>query len=205
MSIEFDLFKRVFDLMFSLFILVLVSPILLIIILIQFFTFGFSIFFIQKRIGFKGKEFKLIKFKSMKDSTSRDGKFLADAERLTFFGRILRSWSLDEFPQFINILMGDMSLIGPRPLLTDYLSLYTKEQFKRHDVKPGITGWAQVNGRNKISWEKKFELDLYYVRNKSFMLDLKILYLTIIKVLKRADISYDPKTTMQKFVGTKTK
>jgi lipopolysaccharide/colanic/teichoic acid biosynthesis glycosyltransferase len=158
-------------------------------------------FFIQERPGKNGKIFKIIKFKTMTDAKDSDGKLLPDAERLTKFGAFVRKTSLDEIPQLLNVLKGDMSLIGPRPLLTQYLHLYNDFQNRRHEVKPGISGWAQVNGRNAISWDKKFELDVYYVKHLSFLLDLKILFLTLKKVIISEGINSGDATTMEPFEG----
>jgi lipopolysaccharide/colanic/teichoic acid biosynthesis glycosyltransferase len=163
---------------------------------------GYSnIFFLQDRPGKDGKIFKIIKFKTMTDKRDNEGNLLPDNQRLTKIGKLIRSTSIDELPQLINVLKGDMSLIGPRPLLVQYLPLYTKEQVRRHDVRPGITGWAQVNGRNAISWKEKFELDVWYVDHMSFLLDLNIIYLTIKKVFKREGISSGTSVTMEPFTG----
>jgi lipopolysaccharide/colanic/teichoic acid biosynthesis glycosyltransferase len=167
-------------------------PFLLIItILLLIFNEGAGAFFTQERPGYKGKIFKIIKFKTMNERKDADGKLLPDVQRITKFGSIVRKLSLDELPQLINVLKGDMAIIGPRPLLVQYLPLYSKEQARRHDVRPGITGWAQCNGRNNISWTKKFELDVWYVDHISFALDCKIVWQTAMKVLKRADIDND--------------
>jgi len=160
-------------------------------------------FFTQLRPGLNERLFRLIKFKTMNDKIDNQGKLLSDAQRLTKVGKFIRSMSLDELPQLINVLKGDMSLIGPRPLLVKYLPRYSKEQARRHEVRPGITGWAQVNGRNTISWNKKLELDVFYVDNLSFVLDLKILFLTLVKVIKREDINSATSATMEEFLGTK--
>jgi lipopolysaccharide/colanic/teichoic acid biosynthesis glycosyltransferase len=159
-------------------------------------------FFTQIRIGKNGKSFKLIKLKTMNDKRDQEGKLLPDSKRLTNVGRIIRSFSIDELPELINVLKGDMSLVGPRPLLPDYLPLYNERQNKRHDVLPGITGWAQINGRNSLSWEEKFELDLWYITNISFLLDIKILFLTFLKVVRKDGINSDPDTPMPRFTGT---
>jgi lipopolysaccharide/colanic/teichoic acid biosynthesis glycosyltransferase len=158
-------------------------------------------FFIQSRPGKNAKVFRIVKFKTMNDSKDAHGELLPDAERLTTVGRWVRKTSLDELPQLINVLKGDMSLVGPRPLLVEYLPLYTVEQARRHEVKPGITGWAQVNGRNAISWEEKFQLDVWYVEHQSFWLDLKILWMTVLKVVKKEDINQDGQATVQNFKG----
>ncbi|MBO5627479.1 MAG: sugar transferase [Aeriscardovia sp.] len=183
-------FKRIFDFCISLIVLIIISPILLVVtIWLHFANKGAGAIFFQERPGKNGKLFKLIKFKSMNDERDADGNLLPDSERLTKVGSFVRSTSLDELPQLINVLKGDMALIGPRPLLPEYLPYYTSEEMKRHDVRPGISGWAQVNGRNNIeTWEEIFALDLYYVRNLSFLLDCKIIMKTILNVLERKDI-----------------
>ena len=184
--------KRFFDFVIVLCVLLLIWPFLLIItILLLIFNEGAGAFFTQERPGYKGKIFKIIKFKTMNERKDADGKLLPDVQRITKFGSIVRKLSLDELPQLINVLKGDMAIIGPRPLLVQYLPLYSKEQARRHDVRPGITGWAQCNGRNNISWTKKFELDVWYVDHISFALDCKIVWQTAMKVLKRADIDND--------------
>lgn len=183
--------------------LILLSPIFLMIIFLLFIFLGSPVFFIQERPGLKGKTFKMIKFRTMRNANDVNGNELSDSERLTKFGALLRSSSLDELPELWNVLKGDMSLVGPRPLLIEYLQLYTPEQFRRHEVRPGITGWAQVNGRNAISWEDKFNFDLWYVDNQSILLDIKILWLTIRKVLKRDGINAQGHVTTEKFKGTK--
>lgn len=161
--------------------------------------------FAQMRPGLCGKLFKLFKIKTMTDACDVEGRLLPDDQRITFTGRLVRSLSIDELPQLINVLKGDMSLVGPRPLLVDYLQLYSTEQMRRHDVKPGITGWAQVNGRNAVSWEEKFKLDVWYVDNISFVLDLQILLRTLLKVLRMNDISSNTSSTMEKFEGNNKK
>ena len=163
---------------------------------------GSPVFYTHERPGLYGKPFRMVKFRTMRDAYDAEGKPLPDAERLTLFGDFLRRRSLDELPELWNVLMGDMSLVGPRPLLTEYLPLYTKEQAKRHDSKPGITGWAQVNGRNAICWEQKFELDVWYVENQSLWLDVLILFMTLFKVIKKEGISQDGHATMEKFSGS---
>lgn len=183
-------FKRFFDIIASLIILVLLSPILLVICLwLHFANKGAGIFFYQKRPGLHGELFSIIKFKSMTDEKDAEGNLLPNEQRITKIGALLRKTSLDELPQFINVLKGDMSMIGPRPLVIRYLDLYTAEQARRHDVRPGITGWAQVNGRNAISWTRKFELDVWYVDHLSLWLDLRIVYLTVVSILRRKDIN----------------
>ena len=168
---------------------------------LHFANKGAGVFFTQERPGKSGKIFKVIKFKTMTDERDKDGNLLPDEKRLTRIGKFIRSTSIDELPQLINVLKGDMALIGPRPLLPQYLPLYTKEQARRHDVRPGITGWAQVNGRNAISWGKKFELDVWYVDHCSFLLDLKIILLTVKKVFVREGISSATSVTMEFFTG----
>ena len=195
-------FKRLIDFIIVFCVLVVIWPILLIITLwLHFANKGAGAFFTQERPGKGGKIFKVIKFKTMTDERDADGILLPDADRLTNVGRFVRSTSIDELPQLINVLKGDMALIGPRPLLVQYLPLYSKEQARRHDVRPGITGWAQVNGRNAISWTKKFELDVWYVDHCSFWLDVKIIFLTIKKVFVREGISQEGQATMEFFTG----
>lgn len=193
--------KRVLDLILSLFFLVLFSPILILLLLIVSVSNGGPVFFTQLRPGYKGRPFRLVKLKTMKDTKDEAGILLPDSMRVTPIGRIIRSLSLDELPQILNILAGDMSFVGPRPLLTDYMPFYNNRQKRRHDVRPGITGWAQVNGRNKISWEEKFELDIWYIENVSFLLDLKIILITIWKIIKREGINSSDYITMKKFTG----
>ena len=195
-------FKRFFDFGVALVALICMSPILIVVtIWLHFANKGAGAFFFQKRPGKDGKIFKVIKFKTMTDERDADGNLLPDADRLTNVGRFVRSTSIDELPQLINVLKGDMALIGPRPLLVQYLPLYNKEQARRHDVRPGITGWAQVNGRNAISWTKKFELDVWYVDHCSLWLDVKIIFLTIKKVFVREGISQEGQATMAFFTG----
>ena len=179
----------------------MLSPIFLIVALLVRINLGSPILFTQERVGLGNGIFKMYKFRTMKDARDECGNLLPDNKRLTKFGRWLRSTSIDELPEFINILKGDMSLIGPRPLLVEYLALYNGEQIKRHFVLPGLTGWAQVNGRNSISWNEKFKLDVWYVENWSISLDIKIFFLTIYKVLKRDGINQEAKVTMEKFNG----
>lgn len=194
--------KRLFDIVVSLTALVLLSPVLLIVSIQVRRKLGSPVFFRQIRPGLRGKPFEMIKFRTMRDAIDANGKPLPDSERLTGFGRMLRSTSLDELPELWNVLKGEMSLVGPRPLLMEYLHLYDKRQASRHDVKPGITGWAQVNGRNAISWEQKFEYDAWYVEHQSLWLDIKILWLTVKKVIIRDGISAEGSATMEKFQGT---
>lgn len=193
--------KPILDFSLALILIILFSPIILIVALLVRLKLGSPIFFTQERPGLKGKIFKIYKFRTMSDQRDSKGQLLSDELRLKGFGKFIRKSSLDELPQLFNVLKGEMSFVGPRPLLVEYLKLYNKEQAKRHEVKPGITGWAQVNGRNAISWEEKFKLDVYYVKHISFWLDLKILYLTFFKVLKRKDINSNTNVTMEKFKG----
>lgn len=182
-------FKRFIDLSLSIVLLFILPPVFLFIIVLLYSFYGKrNVFFLQDRPGKNSKVFRVIKFKTMSDEYTSDNKLLSDSERITIIGKFLRLTSIDELPQLINVLKGDMSIIGPRPLLVEYLPLYNKEQARRHQIRPGITGWAQVNGRNAISWTKKFELDVWYVDNMSFFLDLKIIYLTVIEVLRCSDI-----------------
>lgn len=194
--------KRLIDFIVVFGVLVIIWPILLIMTLwLHFANRGAGAFFTQERPGQYGKIFKVIKFKTMTDERDENGDLLPDEKRLTKIGKFIRSISVDELPQLFNVLKGDMSLIGPRPLLPQYLPLYSKEQARRHEVRPGITGWAQVNGRNAISWTKKFELDVWYVDHCSFLLDLKIIFLTVKKVFVREGISSDTSVTMEPFIG----
>lgn len=195
-------FKRIIDLLFSIILLILTFPFQLIIAFCLLIAQGGSPFFTQQRPGKNARIFRLIKFKTMNDKKDESGKLLPDKERLTRVGRWVRASSMDELPQLFNVLMGDMSLIGPRPLLVKYLPLYNKQQARRHEVRPGITGWAQVNGRNAIGWEKKFELDVWYVDNVNFALDIKILWMTFLKVVRRKDISSSTSATMEAFKGS---
>lgn len=195
-------FKRLFDFVIVLCVLLVIWPVLLVIaVWLHFANKGAGAFFMQERPGKDGKLFKVIKFKSMTDERDEDGQLLPDAQRLTAVGRFIRSTSLDELPQLLNVLKGDMALIGPRPLLPQYLPLYSKEQARRHEVRPGITGWAQVHGRNAISWTEKFKLDVWYVDHVSLLVDLEVVFLTIKKVLKREGISQEGQATMEMFNG----
>lgn len=195
-------FKRFFDFWIALIALICLSPILLIVtIWLHFANKGAGAFFFQERPGKDAKIFKVIKFKSMTDERDAEGNLLPDADRLTKVGKFVRSTSIDELPQLINVLKGDMALIGPRPLLVQYLPLYTKEQMRRHEVRPGISGWAQCHGRNNISWTEKFKLDVWYVEHISLLTDIQVIWITIMKVLKRADINEDGQATMEVFNG----
>lgn len=196
-------FKRPLDFIISGLIILALMPIMVIVSMyLHFANKGAGAIFLQERPGKNAKIFKVIKFKTMTDERDTDGYLLPDERRITKVGKFIRSTSLDELPQLINVLKGDMSLIGPRPLLVQYLSLYSKEQARRHEVRPGITGWAQCHGRNAISWTEKFKLDVWYVDHCSFMVDLKIFWITIMKVLRRADISQEGRATMDFFDGT---
>jgi len=194
--------KRVFDLFLSALLSILLFPIFLPVVLLVYVKLGQPVFYVEKRSGLGGKSFFLYKIRTMIDKRDFEGRLLTDEERLTPLGRTLRRFSIDEIPQLINVMKGEMSFVGPRPLLMEYLPLYTPEQARRHEVCPGITGWAQVNGRNAITWEDKFKLDIWYVDHRSFWLDLKILWMTIWKVLKLEDISYPGHVTMEKFTGS---
>jgi lipopolysaccharide/colanic/teichoic acid biosynthesis glycosyltransferase len=195
--------KRLFDIVVSALGLLVLSPVIA-------FTawrirkkLGSPVLFRQTRPGLNGKPFEMVKFRTMLDAFHPDGTPLPDAQRMTSYGAFLRSSSLDELPELINVLRGEMSLVGPRPLLMEYLPLYSKEQFRRHEVKPGVTGWAQVNGRNALSWEEKFKLDIWYINNRSFLLDLKIILATVKRVLTREGVSASGEATMSKFTGDK--
>ncbi len=195
--------KSIFDKLLALFLILLFSPIYITVSLLILFKMGRPIFFHQKRPGYKEKIFSIYKFRTMTNDKDENGNLLPDEKRLIGIGKFIRSTSLDELPQLFNVLKGEMSFVGPRPLLIKYLELYNVEQKRRHNVKPGITGWAQVNGRNAISWEQKFKYDVWYVDNQSFFLDMKILWLTFLKVVKRSDISSKSSVTMEEFTGTK--
>jgi sugar transferase EpsL len=195
--------KRIIDITVSATLLIALCPAMLIVAALVRMNFGTPVLFRQSRPGLHGKQFDILKFRTMLDATDANGRQLPDSQRLTRFGKWLRASSLDELPELLNVLRGDMSLVGPRPLLVSYLPLYSKEQSRRHDVKPGLTGWAQVNGRNALSWEQKFALDVWYVDHHSIWLDLKILLMTAWKVLKREDISSDGHATMPPFSGNK--
>ena len=199
-----NLIKPILDFILAFLLIIIFSPIILIVALLIKLKLGSPILFTQERPGLNGKIFRIYKFRTMSDERDSKGDLLSDELRLKGFGKLIRKSSLDELPQLFNVLKGEMSFVGPRPLLVEYLKLYNQEQAKRHNVKPGITGWAQVNGRNAISWEEKFKLDVYYVEHISFMLDCKILYITFFKVLKRKDINSNTNITMEKFTGNKS-
>ena len=199
------IWKRLFDLLISLILLLVLSPLILILGVIVWINMGWPVIFAQARPGYHGRIFRLYKFRSMRNACDRNGNPLPDEQRLTRLGKFMRSTSLDELPELVNVLKGEMSLVGPRPLLIAYLDRYTPEQARRHDVLPGITGWAQVNGRNAISWEEKFNLDVWYVDHQSFLLDLKILLMTAGKVFKRESINAPGSATAPEFMGTKEK
>jgi lipopolysaccharide/colanic/teichoic acid biosynthesis glycosyltransferase len=200
--ITYSMIKRSIDLMVSLVAIIILSPVILALVTLVWLKIGCPVFFRQKRPGKGSEPFDIIKFRTMSDQVDQNGKLLPDAARLSSFGAILRSTSLDELPALWNVLLGNMSLVGPRPLLMQYLPRYTSEQMRRHEVRPGITGWAQVNGRNAISWEEKFALDVWYVDNQSLILDLKIIFLTIAAVLARKNISATGEATMPEFMGS---
>ena len=194
-------FKRILDLTIALISLILLLPVFFTILILIKINLGSPLIFRQSRPGLDGKVFNIYKFRTMTNKKHKNGILFSDEVRLTRFGKFLRSTSLDELPALWNVLIGDMSLVGPRPLLTEYLSLYSSEQARRHEILPGITGWAQVNGRNAISWNEKFEMDIWYVDNQSLILDIKILLLTLIKVIKRDGISHNDHATMERFKG----
>jgi len=196
------MFKSLFDKILSLILIILLAPIYIIVSILILLKMGSPILFRQKRPGLNGTIFGIYKFRTMTNETDTQGELLPDEQRLFGIGKFIRSASLDELPQIFNVLKGEMSLVGPRPLLVEYFPLYSKEQARRHDVRPGITGWAQVNGRNAISWEDKFKLDVWYVDNQSFWLDIKILWLTVRKVLVKDGISAEGEVTMPKFLGS---
>ncbi|MDY0050174.1 MAG: sugar transferase [Halothiobacillaceae bacterium] len=196
-----EMFKRLFDLSVAVVAIFFLWPVLLVIAILVRVRLGAPVFFRQVRPGLHGKSFEMVKFRTMLDARDAQGNLLPDAERMTRLGRFLRSSSLDELPELWNVLKGEMSLVGPRPLLMEYLPLYSDEQRRRHEVRPGITGWAQVNGRNALSWDEKFKLDVWYVDNQSFWLDVKIIFLTVKKVLVRDGISAEGEATMSKFTG----
>ena len=193
--------KRIFDILVSATALLFLLPFLIVCAVVLYFLNCRPIFFTQPRPGYENKVFQIYKFRSMNDNRDENGNLLPDSERLTPFGKMIRNMSIDELPSLFNVLKGDLSLVGPRPLLVEYLPLYSKEQARRHNVKPGVTGWAQVNGRNAISWQQKFEYDVWYVDNQSFLLDIKILLLTVKKVFAQSDINAKGEATITKFTG----
>lgn len=193
--------KRIFDLTFALIALIILSPVLILTAIFVRIFIGSPILFTQQRPGYKGRPFHIYKFRSMTNRFARDGSLLPDAERLTRFGRILRSLSLDELPELFNILHGEMSFVGPRPLLMEYLPLYSPEQMRRHDAMPGLTGWAQVNGRNAIDWPSRFRMDVWYVDNWSFWLDIRIIFMTALKVVLREGVNQAGQSTVEYFKG----
>lgn len=193
--------KRIFDITISMVLLFFLSPLMLIIYLLVILNLGSPAFFLQERVGKNNKVFKIIKFRTMKDAKDKEGNDLPDYKRVTKLGSFLRATSLDELPELINVIKGEMSLVGPRPLLTQYLPIYNEEQIRRHEVLPGVTGWAQVNGRNSLTWNEKFKLDVWYVDNRTFWIDIKILFLTAYKVIKREGINKSQTVTMDYFNG----
>lgn len=195
--------KRFFDIICAFFGILVLAPVFVVVYLLVWKNLGRPVLFRQRRPGMSGMPFHMVKFRTMKDALDSQGNPLPDAQRMTPFGQFLRSTSLDELPELWNVLKGDMSLVGPRPLLMEYLPLYSEEQYRRHEVRPGVTGWAQINGRNAISWEDKFKMDVWYVDNRTFWLDLKILFLTVKKVLARDGVSGEGEATMSKFTGNK--
>ena len=199
---SYNIIKRILDILIISIFLPIILFILIFLSISIVLMLGWPIFYMQKRIGYKGIDFHIIKFRSMTNDRDAYGKLLDDKFRVTRFGSFLRSSSLDEIPCLMNVLLGHMSIVGPRPFISKYRNLYTREQLKRHDVIPGITGWAQVNGRNAISWEQKFDYDIFYVNNQSFLLDMKILWMTFIKVLAGKDINANQNTTMPEFMGS---
>lgn len=194
--------KRCFDFLAALCMLVFLAPVIFVTALLVIVNMGTPILFRQTRPGFKGQPFMIYKFRTMRDVVAEQGRLLPDENRLTSLGSFLRKYSLDELPQLLNVLKGDLSLVGPRPLLMEYLPRYSAEQARRHGVRPGITGWAQVNGRNALTWEEKFRLDVWYVDNRSFLLDLKILWMTVMNVVCKKDINYEGHATMPEFMGS---
>ena len=196
--------KRIFDLIFSVILIILLSPVIFFVGMAVFATMGRPVIFAQTRPGLKSKPFKIYKFRTMNNLIDQSGDMLPDGMRLTRVGRFLRRLSIDELPQLFNVVKGDLSFVGPRPLLMEYLPLYTPDQARRHDVKPGMTGWAQINGRNVITWEERFKLDVWYVDHRSLLLDLEILFRTVFKVVKGEGISAEGCVTMSKFTGSRT-
>jgi sugar transferase EpsL len=201
MIFYFEMVKRIFDILISFFVLIVLSPVLLLISIMVINKIGWPVFFIQSRPGYKGKPFNIIKFRTMTNDMDENGELLSEELRITPFGMWLRSTSLDELPELVNVLKGEMSIVGPRPLLMEYLPLYDTYQKRRMDLKPGITGWAQVNGRNAIPWPEKFKMDIWYVDNQSLWLDLQIIFLTLKKVVSKEGISHENEISMPKFKG----
>ncbi|MCD6577809.1 MAG: sugar transferase [Anaerolineaceae bacterium] len=199
------LIKRIFDILFALLAVIILSPVFIFVLILLVISDGFPVFFTQTRPGKNGKPFKLYKFRTMKEARNQKSELLTDGKRITKLGGFLRRTSVDELPELFNVLMGKMSIVGPRPLLMQYLERYSDEQARRHEVLPGITGWAQINGRNAISWEEKFNLDVWYVDNWSFCLDIKIIFQTIWKVIKGEGISQPGRATMEEFMGNTKK
>lgn len=197
--------KRALDLLVSIVALILLSPLLLVVICAIYLKMGRPVFFVQERPGLGAKPFRMIKFRTMLNTQDASGRLLSDAERLTPFGAFLRSTSIDELPELVNVIGGEMSLVGPRPLLMEYIPLYSQEQYRRHEVRPGITGWAQINGRNAISWDEKFALDVWYVDNRSLWLDIKIFFLTFKRALLRDGIAHAGDATMPVFEGSRAR
>ncbi len=197
-----DCAKRLFDLVFSLVLVILLLPLFALLAVLVYIDLGSPVLFRQRRPGLQGKPFTFYKLRTMNNGTNENGRLMPDEDRLTGFGRFLRGTSVDELPQLFNVIRGDMSLVGPRPLLMEYLDLYTDEQMRRHEVRPGITGWAQVNGRNAITWEEKFSLDLWYVDNRSLFLDLRIVLLTVVRIIRKEGISQAGMATAEKFKGS---
>lgn len=193
--------KLIFDYCIALCLLVVLSPLMFITALLIFINMDSPVIFRQRRPGLRAVPFTILKFRTMREDKDEEDRLLSDGERLTGLGAFLRRYSLDELPQLINVVRGELSLVGPRPLLMEYLPRYSPEQARRHEVRPGITGWAQVNGRNALTWDEKFKLDVWYVDNRSFLLDLKILWMTLLKVFRRKDISYEGHATMPQFMG----
>jgi lipopolysaccharide/colanic/teichoic acid biosynthesis glycosyltransferase len=194
--------KRTFDVLAAAGMLIVLAPLILLLAVLTRLSIGSPVLFRQQRPGLRGRPFDIVKFRTMTNARGADGELLPDADRLPVFGRFLRSTSLDELPELWNVLKGDMSLVGPRPLLMSYLPLYSREEMRRHDVRPGLTGWAQVKGRNGLSWQRKFELDLWYVDHRTFPLDLRILLMTVWKIVRREGISQEGEATMAPFSGS---
>lgn len=195
------LLKRTLDLIIALVVLIIFSPLLMMILIVSYIKLGSPVIFIQDRVGLHGRIFKIYKFRTMSGLRDEEGTLLPDEERISLYGKILRATSLDELPELINVIKGDMSLVGPRPLLVEYLPLYSDYQLRRHEIRPGITGWAQINGRNSLQWSERFEYDVWYVDNWSLMLDIKIILLTILKVIMREGVSQEGHVSSEDFKG----